>query len=174
MVIYGPLTPGQVSFFLGIMPICVAWIYSEYLENRKKSSSSKPGRNSDVNLVDLGEETVKEDDRAVLLEGGALQSASPRVRNSSVTSHIVRFLTLDESFLLENRLTLRAISEFGALLIYFYICDRTNLLGESKKSHNRDLFWFLYFLLIIVSAITSFKIHNDKSPFSGKMIIVFE
>ncbi|XP_022855578.1 protein REDUCED WALL ACETYLATION 2-like [Olea europaea var. sylvestris] len=129
------------------------------------------GRNPDINLVELGKETVKEDDRAVLLEGGALQSASPKVRNSSATSHIVRFLTLDESFLLENRLTLRAISEFGALLIYFYICDRTNLLGESKKSYNRDLFLFLYFLLIIVSAITSFKIHNDKSPFSGKTIM---
>lgn len=170
MVIYGPLTPGQVSFFLGIVPICVAWMYSEYLEHGK-NSSPKPGRNSDINLAELGKETVKEEDRAVLLEGGALQSASPKVRNSSVTSHIVRFLTLDESFLLENRLTLRAISEFGALLIYFYICDRTNLLGESKKSYNRDLFLFLYFLLIIVSAITSFKIHNDKSPFSGKTIM---
>ncbi|PIN10602.1 O-acetyltransferase [Handroanthus impetiginosus] len=170
MVIYGPLTPGQVSFFLGIVPVFAAWLYSEYLECKKNSSFSKQGRDSDINLVELGG-AVKEDDRAVLLEGGGLQAASPRVRNSSVTSHVFRFLTLDESFLLENRLTLRAISEFGALLIYFYICDRTNLLGESKKSYNRDLFLFLYFLLIIVSAITSFKIHNDKSPFSGKSIM---
>ncbi|KAI3469260.1 hypothetical protein Pfo_025923 [Paulownia fortunei] len=170
MVIYGPLTPVQVSFFLGIVPVFAAWLFSEYLEYRKNSSFPKPGRNSDVNLVELAG-AVKEDDRAVLLEGGGLQSASPRVRNSSVTSHIIRFLTLDESFLLENRSTLRAMSEFGALLIYFYICDRTNLLGESKKSYNRDLFLFLYFLLIIVSAITSFKIHNDKSPFSGKSIM---
>ncbi|KAL2229657.1 UNVERIFIED_CONTAM: Protein REDUCED WALL ACETYLATION 2 [Sesamum indicum] len=168
MVIYGPLTPGQVAFFLGIVPVFAAWLYSEYLEYRKNSSFSK--QNSDSKLVELAG-TVKEDDRAVLLEGGGLQSASPRERNSSVTSHVIRFLTLDESFLLENRLTLRAISEFGALLVYFYICDRTNLLGESKKSYNRDLFLFLYFLLIIVSAITSFKIHNDKSPFSGKSIM---
>ncbi|EPS65431.1 hypothetical protein M569_09346, partial [Genlisea aurea] len=48
---------------------------------------------------------------------------------------------------------------------------RTNLLGESGKKYDRDLFLFLYFLLIIVSAITSFKIHNDKSPFSGKSIM---
>lgn len=170
MLIYGPLTPGQVSFFLGIVPVFAAWLYSEYLEYRKNSPFSKPGRNSDVSLVELAG-TVKEDDRAVLLEGGGLQSASPRVRNSSVTSHVIRFLTLDESFLLENRLTLRAISEFGGLLIYYYICDRTNLLGESEKSYNRDLFLFLYFLLIIVSAITSFKIHNDKSPISGKSIM---
>ncbi|KAH6808584.1 O-acetyltransferase family protein [Perilla frutescens var. frutescens] len=170
MVVYGPLTPGQVSFFLGIVPIFAAWLYSEYLEYRNNSWFSKPGRNSDVSLVELAG-AVKEDDRAVLLEGGGLQIASPRVRNSSVTSHVIRFLTLDESFLLENRLTLRAISEFGALLIYYYICDRTDLLGESKKSYNRDLFLFLYFLLIIVSAVTSFKIHNDKSPISGKSIM---
>lgn len=170
MVIYGPLSPGQVSFFLGIVPVFAAWLYSEYLEHRKHSSLPKLGRNSDFNLVELTS-AVKDDDRAVLLEGGGLQSASSGLRNSSVASNVIRFLTLDESFLLENRLTLRAMSEFGALLIHFYICDRTNLFGESTKNYNRDLFLFLYFLLIIVSAITSFKIHNDKSPFSGKTIM---
>lgn len=172
MVIYGPLSSGQVSFCLGIVTVFAAWLYSEYLEHRKHSSFPKLDRNSDINLVELTlTGAVKEDDRAVLLEGGVLQSASSGLRNSSVTSKIIRFLTLDESFLLENRLTLRAMSEFGALLIHFYICDRTNLFGESKKNYNRDLFLFLYFLLIIVSAITSFKIHNDKSPFSGKSIM---
>lgn len=169
MVTSGPLTPGQVSFFLGIVPVIVAWIYSEFLEYKKNSFSSKV--HSDVNLVELGNHTVKEDDRAVLLEGGVLQSSSPKLRSSSVTSYIVRFFMMDESFLIENRLTLRAISEFGFLLGYFYLCDRTNLLGESKKSYNRDLFLFLYFLLIIVAAMTSFKIHHDKSPFSGKSIL---
>ncbi|KAL3505603.1 hypothetical protein ACH5RR_030985 [Cinchona calisaya] len=168
VVIYGPLTPGQVSFFLGIVPIFAAWIYSEILEYRKTSVQKL---HSDINLVELGNGGVKEDDSAVLLEGGGLQSASPRVRSSSVTSQIIRFLMMDESFLVENRLTLRAISEFGALLIYFFVCDRTNVFGQSKKSYNRDLFLFLYFLLIIVSAITSFKIHHDKSPFSGKSIM---
>ncbi|KAK9287963.1 hypothetical protein L1049_016408 [Liquidambar formosana] len=170
MEISSPLTPGQVSFFLGIVPVFVAWIYSEYLEYKKNSISSKV-RHSDVNLVELEKESVKEDDRAVLLEGGGLQSASPKARSSSATSPIIRFILMDESFLMENRLTLRAISEFGILLAYYYLCDRTNFFGESKKSYNRDLFLFLYFLLIIVSAITSFKIHHDKSPFSGKSIL---
>ncbi|XP_043724012.1 protein REDUCED WALL ACETYLATION 2-like isoform X1 [Telopea speciosissima] len=171
MDIAGPVTPGQVSFLLGIVPIFVAWIYSELLEYKKNSISSKVGRNSDINLIELGKETVKEDDRAVLLEGGGLQSASPRVPSVSVTSNIVRFLLMDESFLLENRLTLRAIFEFGLIMAYFYISDRTNIFEESKKNYNRDLFLFLYFLLIIVSAMTSFKIHHDKSPFSGKSIL---
>jgi hypothetical protein len=63
------------------------------------------------------------------------------------------------------------MSEFGLLLAYYYLCDRTDFFGSSKKSYNRDLFIFLYFLLIIVSAITSFTIHHDKSPFSGKSIL---
>ncbi|KAF3456383.1 hypothetical protein FNV43_RR01033 [Rhamnella rubrinervis] len=169
MVIFGPITPGQVSFLLGIIPVIVAWIYAEFLEHKKNSVPSKV-RHSDVNLVELVNETIKEDDKAVLLEGGALQSASPKARTSYASSPVIRFLLMDESFLVENRLTLRAISEFGVLLAYFYLCDRTNFFNSSTKSYNRDLFLFLYFLLIIVSAMTSFKIHNEKSSFTAKSI----
>ncbi|CAM9000651.1 unnamed protein product [Rhodiola kirilowii] len=172
MVESGPLTPGQVSFLLAFVPVFVAWIYSEYLEYKKNSVTSKV--RSDINLVQLGSDAIKEDDRAVLLEGGGLQSASPRAtapRSSPFTTPLIRFVMMDEAFLIENRLTLRAMAEFGVLLAYFYICDRTNIFGESKKSYNRDLFIFLYFLLIIVSAMTSFKIHTDKSPITGKAIL---
>ncbi|KAL8266913.1 hypothetical protein R6Q59_004257 [Mikania micrantha] len=171
MVITGPLTPGQVSFLIGIIPVCVAWLYSEFLEYKKTAASLKTGRDSDINLVELENDTVKDDDRAVLLEGGGLELASPRSHSSSIASPVVRLITMDELFLLENRLTLRALSEFGIIMFYFYLCDRTNFFGDSKKSYSRDLFLFLYFLLIIVSAITSFKIHHDKSPFSGKSIL---
>ncbi|KAH8496455.1 hypothetical protein H0E87_019279, partial [Populus deltoides] len=128
---------------------------------------------SDVGLVELGNEAVKEDDdRAVLLEGGGgLQPASPKARTPTSSFPIFRFLMMEEQFLIDNRLTLRAILEFGFFMAYFYICDRTDMLGSSKKSYNRDLFLFLYFLLIIVSAVTSFTIHHDKSPFSGKPIL---
>ncbi|KAJ6910341.1 hypothetical protein NC652_021118 [Populus alba x Populus x berolinensis] len=168
MQMLSPVTPGQFSFFLGIVTVFAAWIYTEYLEYKKNNTLAKA--HSDVGLVELGNEAVKEDDRAVLLEGG-VQSASPKTRSSTSTFPIFRFFTMEEQFLIDNRLTLRAISEFGFFMVYFYICDRTDILGSSKKSYNRDLFLFLYFLLIIVSAITSFKIHHDKSPFSGKPIL---
>ncbi|KAK9224029.1 hypothetical protein WN944_012478 [Citrus x changshan-huyou] len=168
MVVFGPITPGQVSFLLGIIPVFVAWIYSEFLEYKKVSSHTKV--HSDTNLVELEKETIKEDDRAVLLEGGLSRSASARLLSSSIKTNLIRFMTMDDAFLLENRATLRAMAEFGAILFYFYICDRTNLLGDSTKNYNRDLFLFLYLLLVIVSAMTSLKKHNDKSPFSGKTI----
>ncbi|XP_058000864.1 protein REDUCED WALL ACETYLATION 2 isoform X1 [Hevea brasiliensis] len=170
MAISSPITPGQVSFFIGIVPVIAASIYSEFLEYKKNAAASK-ARHSDIRLAEVGNDTVKEDDKAVLLEGGGLQSASPKAKSSPASSPIFRFLLMDEQFLIDNRLTLRAISEFGALLGYFYLCDRTDFFNSSKKNFNRDLFWFLYSLLIIVSAVTSFKIHHDKSPFSGKPIL---
>ncbi|CAK8563832.1 unnamed protein product [Lathyrus sativus] len=170
MHIVAPFTPGQVSFLLGIIPVFIAWIYSEILEYRKNSLMKS---HSEINLVELSNDVVKDEDRAVLLEAGTQQPASPtpKARSLSTSPSIIRFLLMDEHFLIENRLTLRAMSEFGFLLTYYYLCDRTDFFGSSKKSYNRDLFIFLYFLLIIVSAITSFTIHHDKSPFSGKPIL---
>ncbi|XP_075106261.1 protein REDUCED WALL ACETYLATION 3 isoform X2 [Nicotiana tabacum] len=159
----------RVSFLLGFIPVLVAWLYSEWLEYKKWLFPSKV--HSDNNLVELENATITEEDRAVLLEGGLSKSASTKLSSSSIKTNIVRFLTMEDSFLLENRATLRAMSEFGGILFYFYICDRTNFFADSTKSYNRDLFLFLYCLLIIVSAITSFKKHNDKSALSGKSLL---
>ncbi|KAL4334043.1 hypothetical protein GQ457_07G030060 [Hibiscus cannabinus] len=131
MVVSGAITPGQVSFLIGVTPVFIAWIYSEFLEYKKSASLAKA--HSDTNLVELGTETIKEDDRAVLLEGGLTRSASTKFHASAIKTNLFRFLTMEDSFLLEHRVTLRAMSEFGAILVYFYICDRTNLLGESTK-----------------------------------------
>ncbi|CAF1937210.1 unnamed protein product [Brassica napus] len=170
MAISSSVTPGLMSVVLGIVPVIVAWLYAEYLHYAKHSVSAKA--HSDVNLVEIVKDFVKEDDKALLIEdGGGLQSPSTKTKGSSVHSPLIRFVLLDESFLVENRLALRAIIEFAVLMGYFYICDRTDVFSSSKKSYNRDLFLFLYFLLIIVSAITSFTIHNDKSALNGKSIM---
>ncbi|KAL8032312.1 hypothetical protein ABFX02_13G088000 [Erythranthe guttata] len=165
----GPVTAGQVSFLLGVIPVIVAWIYSEWLEYKKSSSHSKV--HSDNNLVELESETIKEDERTVLMEGGLTKSLSAKLHSPSIKTNLIRFVMMDDSFLLENRQLLRAMAEFGGILFYFYLCDRTNFFADSTKSYNRDLFLFLYALLIITSAMTSFKKHNDKSGFSGKSIL---
>ncbi|CAL9122160.1 unnamed protein product [Musa textilis] len=169
MVVSGPVTAGQVSFLLGFFPVFIAWLYSEILEYQRSSSLTKV--HSDVNLVDLDKEADKEDDRASLLERGLSRSSSARFHNASVRANLIRFISMDESFLLEHRAVLRSMSESGAILVYFYICDRTNLFSQSTKSYSRDLFLFLYIILIIASALTSLKKHLDKSAFSGKSIL---
>nr|VDC88987.1 unnamed protein product [Brassica oleracea] len=170
-----PITPGQVrklivSFLLGVIPVFIAWAYSEFLQYKRSSLHSKV--HSDNNLVELGEVKGKEEEVAVLLEGvGLPRSVSSRFYNSPIKTNLIRFLTMEDSFLIDNRATLRAMAEFGGILFYFYICDRTSLLGESTKNYNRDLFIFLYCLLIIVSAFASLKKHNDRSPITGKSIL---
>ncbi|KAG6509035.1 hypothetical protein ZIOFF_034424 [Zingiber officinale] len=106
MAVSGPVTPGQVSFLLGFLPVFIAWLYSEVLEYRKSSSLTKV--HSDVNLVELDKETVKDDDRVGLLEGGLPRSSS-RGSSSSARTNLIRFISLDESFLLEHRKLLRAM-----------------------------------------------------------------
>ncbi|KAL1560413.1 Protein REDUCED WALL ACETYLATION 1 [Salvia divinorum] len=165
----GPLTPGQVSFLLGVIPVIAAWMYSEWLEYKK--SFPFPKVHSDYNLVTLESQIIKEDDRAVLMEGGITKSSSTKLSTPSIKTNLIRFLLMDDLFLLENRQILRAMAEFGGILFYFYLCDRTNFFADSTKSYNRDLFVFLYLLLVIASAMTTLKKHNDKSPISGKSIL---
>ncbi|KAL9858078.1 putative N-acetylneuraminate 7-O(or 9-O)-acetyltransferase [Arabidopsis thaliana] len=164
MVVSQPITPGQVSFLLGLIPLMIAWLYSEFLEYRRSSFHAKV--HSDKNLVELEMVTNKEDEGTVLMEGGLPRSASSKFYSSPIKTNLIRFLTLEDSFLLENRATLRAINSF-----IFYICDRTSLIGQSQKNYSRDLFLFLFCLLIIVSAMTSLKKHTDKSPITGKSIL---
>lgn len=92
---------------------------------------------SDNNLVELGGVVgEKDDDKADLLEGGLPRSASLRFHNSSIRTNIIRlvllphypsflittlqlfsarvsliyrFLSMEDSFLLEHRATLRAM-----------------------------------------------------------------
>lgn len=100
-------------------------------------------RLSDISLVEVRSDVVKDEDKEVLLEGGAQQPASPKPRGLTASSpifrfviHVVlafaclncgfvflsllklilsgylaysRFLLMDECFLIENRLTLRAM-----------------------------------------------------------------
>ncbi|XP_042451576.1 protein REDUCED WALL ACETYLATION 2-like isoform X1 [Zingiber officinale] len=160
MEISGPITPGQMAVLVGFIPILLAWMYAEALEFWNKS------RQATVNPT-VPDILLKEEAKKQLLESGLSPESSRAYKQKA---GLFRFFMMDKDFLLDNRLTLRAASEFGAFLVYFYLCDRTDLFGESKKNYNRDLFFFLFFLLIIVAAMTSLTIHHDTSPFSSKPV----
>ncbi|KAF9620929.1 hypothetical protein IFM89_015326 [Coptis chinensis] len=69
--------------------------------------------------------------------------------------------------------TIVSWSSYVIHTVYLFCAELNCLcyLSYILQSYNRDVFLFIYFLLIIVAAITSFKIHHDKSPFSGKAIL---
>lgn len=55
-----------------------------------KFLDSSGSSHSDNNLVELGNEMIKEDDRAVLLEGGLTKSASTKFNTSSIKANLIR------------------------------------------------------------------------------------
>ncbi|KAI7750709.1 hypothetical protein M8C21_013011, partial [Ambrosia artemisiifolia] len=129
-------------------------------------------RDSDINLVELGNDTVKEDDRVVLLEGGTLRSASPISHSSTIASPVVKLITMDESFFLENRLTLRAILEFGLTMFYFYLCDRTNFFAHSTKYQQLPLSRYIMINHLPRKAIMYLNRHQTEE-WKGWMLVLF-
>ncbi|KAJ6816645.1 protein REDUCED WALL ACETYLATION 2-like [Iris pallida] len=63
------------------------------------------------------------------------------------------------------------MSEFGSFLIFCYICYCTDLFGEFKQVYNRDIFLFLYILVIILASTTSSKVKDEDTPVAGKSIL---
>ncbi|KAK4399318.1 protein REDUCED WALL ACETYLATION 1 [Sesamum angolense] len=166
------MTP-QVSFLLGVIPVIVAWIYAEWLEYKKSSSLSKV--HSDNNLVELESESIKEDDRAALMEGGLTKTSSMKLPNPSIKTNLIRFLMMEDSFLLENRQLLRAMAEFGGILFYFYLCDRTNFFADSTKvsKGNEISVWYYYYstwLAIMRFHLTCQKEKQDSVPLAFVLV----
>lgn len=63
----------------------------------------------------------------------------------------MRCMLLDFEAIRANHATLKAMAEFGTLMVWYFVCDRTPLIGEGEKEYNRDLFAFLFLILTIVA-----------------------
>eukprot|EP00759_Apiculatamorpha_spiralis_P031375 PhF_6_TR33020/c0_g1_i1/m.48666/K03377/CASD1; N-acetylneuraminate 9-O-acetyltransferase len=57
-----------------------------------------------------------------------------------------------------------ATTEFFGILVLFYVCDRTPLIDRAKKKYNKDTFWFLWFVLMMVGAYTLKKAYKKALP----------
>ncbi len=86
-------------------------------------------------------------------DSGATSSAKPMLE-----SGLVSVLLLKPDALLQQRLVLRSVVEFGGLMMWVYLCDRTAVFPAGEKSYSRDLFWFLYLILTVVAGMTSIKV----------------
>lgn len=55
----------------------------------------------------------------------------------------------DIKVLVANRQYLRATAEFGTIMAWFFVADRTAMLPVGSKSYTRDTFFFIYGILVI-------------------------
>ncbi|KAJ6829804.1 protein REDUCED WALL ACETYLATION 2-like [Iris pallida] len=170
MEIAEPITPGQLSFLLGFIPVLVWWIYAEVSIHIRERLHRDLPRDSENNLANVDVGTISEDAEVHLLAGGRSLASSSKGRQQ-VSPNIVS-CCWTRRISLENQLTtLRAMSEFGSFLIFCYICYCTDLFGEFKQVYNRDIFLFLYILFIILASTTSSKVEHEDTPVAGKSIL---
>eukprot|EP00756_Hemistasia_phaeocysticola_P005096 Hpha_TRINITY_DN13169_c0_g1::TRINITY_DN13169_c0_g1_i1::g.113705::m.113705 len=170
-VLIAELTGGQVSVFLFLAGSFILWVYAELLVRGR-------GR---IGKCRLEEDAV--DSPAQATPGPAAQKDAATSRTSAGQVHVqvetvpepvhqvpekvplfsldnpvVHLLCLRQDALLEHRLMLRAVVEFGAHLLWYFVCDRTTLLFDNgKKSYSRDLFWFVYGILVVYSFVHSLE-----------------
>ncbi|KAH9496689.1 Protein REDUCED WALL ACETYLATION 2 [Bulinus truncatus] len=51
---------------------------------------------------------------------------------------------------------------FGAIMIYFYLCDYRKLFEQGERTYSRDQFMFLVFIFFLVSCCFTMKTNSDK------------
>ncbi|GFR46609.1 hypothetical protein Agub_g8221 [Astrephomene gubernaculifera] len=76
---------------------------------------------------------------------------------SMAQSGLVSCLQLNRQALVQHRLVLRAVVEFGGLMLWFFLADRTTMFQEGPKSYSRDLFMLLFMSLTAAAAGSSLQ-----------------
>lgn len=146
------VSAGQVSFLIMYFWAIGLYIYATLLRRASPPSPIKMHM-SDPDIESKAQEAVE---AAGLLNGGEASSsgkghASKGVLSDFWATSLVRCMLLDPAAIKEARDTLLHIVEFGTILVWFYLCDRTDLFWQSEKFYSRDLFMFLFLCLTLVA-----------------------
>lgn len=166
----GPLTAGQVACLAAYVTAVVLWTWSEWLNYRlKHSKKAQAHAHSEASggdaegkpLLPLGGTHVDVEASSV---NGAPGSPAPaelgKPSYAWTSSAFYRCLMLDEEALLSCRDALRSAVEFGTILAWFYVADRTSLIAPGTKSYTRDTFLFIFLVLTIVAGSYTLKQHR--------------
>ncbi|PSC75701.1 CAS1 domain-containing 1 [Micractinium conductrix] len=171
----GSLTAGQVACLAAYATAVVLWVWSEYLNYRhkhaKKSQTharadSSGGDAEGKPLLPLGGPNGALLDVEATTGGAAPTTPAPgadlngKPSYAWTTSAFYRCLMLEEEALLACREPLRAAVEFGTIIAWFYVADRTGIIAPGTKSYTRDIFLFIFLVLTAVAAGYSMKQHR--------------
>ena len=57
---------------------------------------------------------------------------------------------------------LQSIAILGFIMFFYYLCDNNHYFAATERTYSRDLFWFLFLLLVAVAAGLTRKETPDK------------
>ncbi|KAF8072744.1 RWA3 [Scenedesmus sp. PABB004] len=170
-------TVGQVSFCVAYLWAIGLYLYALALSRAKTATlAAMKVHLSDPDIESKAHEAIEttalvnggDKDGAAAApgggggDGGGGGGGSSSVKPSAVlagfwSTPLFRCLRLEQSAVLGSKDTLLHIVEFGSILVWFYMCDRTNIFWQSEKWYSRDLFWFLFACLTAVAVGSSLQ-----------------
>ncbi|GFR46084.1 hypothetical protein Agub_g7569 [Astrephomene gubernaculifera] len=166
-----PLSSGQVTFFVAFAWSVFAWLYAEYLHYNKSRAprhehDEGPQDQESAKLLPITAESGQSGKAAGGQGSSSSGDASISIHGASgmlgsmVNCGMVSCLLLKRQALLANRETLRTVVEFGCLMLWYFLSDRTSLLPTGEKSYSRDVFLFIFVALTcaaVGSSLRTFK-----------------
>lgn len=171
----GPLTAGQVACLGAYITAIVLWTVAEYL-NYNRSHAKKHQTHAHTEAAELEGKALLElnggaahvDVEASSVDAAAVQPSTPtpgidaagKANYAWTSSAFYRCLTLEEDALLASREALRSAVEFGTILVWFYVADRTQLIAPGTKTYTRDVLLFIFLVLTAVAGGYSLKQHR--------------
>lgn len=165
---FSALSPGQVTFFVLYGWTLSLWLLSELLNWRRSeyepAASDDPEslahkeRQEGQEMKQLKEET--DNDEFAKHESQGNKWAT--LLSDATGSGLVRCVLLDMEVIRKEQATLKAMAEFGTLMVWYFLCDRTPLMPAGEKEYSRDLFAFLFLILTCVAFGSSLQ--QIKSP----------
>eukprot|EP00898_Chlorokybus_atmophyticus_P002587 jgi/Chlat1/3329/Chrsp220S03395 len=158
---------------MGFCPLVVLWLYAEFLHYSAASAASSHAHKGGNGLTD----SDKDESASKLLLPATMvdHKGEPSPHNGSSKSGsrvglLMKLMMMEPAACLSHRLTLRAMAEFGFIMVWFYLCDRTAVIPSAEKHYSRDLFMFLYLILVAVSWVYTMHKTTDQNILSGKSV----
>ena len=189
------LSPAQIGFFGGYLFIALFYVVSEYLKRRSAGHEALEDEDVavDTTVTEMREDPsgspqIKEDENEAAAPSTddieARESVVPVAKSVffTVDNPVCQVVTFNESALIKYNAVLRMMAEFGLHMAYYFLCDRTDLFPEpGERFYSRDMFFFLYLLLVLFSFYTSlekvkgegFASREQTAEWKGWMQVLF-
>mmetsp|Transcript_28546 Transcript_28546/g.62505 ORF Transcript_28546/g.62505 Transcript_28546/m.62505 type:complete len:516 (-) Transcript_28546:575-2122(-) len=142
------ITTGQLACTIFFTAVSGLYAFSEFLDHTKKNVKSK---SSDAALADPESQPESNEPQKVWI---------------TCISHttLIRAMQLNADALSECKALLRNATEFGFILLWFWLADRSGLIPEGEKSYSRDFFIFFMVSLTLVFLWKGVPVHKTKAP----------
>lgn len=153
------LSNGQITFFIAYIWTLILWGTSEYLF-RNRTLAEEAHEDEESRLLEKGGKAPAASSTSA--EEDAAPAATKGLMDDALQSGLVRCIVFDLEAIKKQRAVLKAMAEFGTLMCWYFLCDRTPAFASAEKSYTRDTFLFVY--LAITATAFGASITPIKAP----------